>query len=343
MKALLARIVFLAAALAAIPSTAPQASAEPTNYYQMLQGDYWFLLDTGERRRGHLQEIEEDGFSLREDRGITRFIPRQRVDRIHFPGAEVEELTHDLLLDGNLPEARRALRALTLQREAFLPWLTEEQLWPFRQFVPVLLQLEEPDEAISMVGMLRPFLSDPEEIQHMDEQILLAQFQLGNDEFVQREALEHVNRNGPYAPSMLGYYLLIERHLRFSEYEEALWLALQPILFSHQIIPDWLPEIYTRAIQAALALEDDFQVLTLFVEMEERGLPWPEDPATKLINQQAIDILRAWKAQQEKLAAPEESEDGEEPSGPSPFDEEPKKSPEQDLNLPLETVRRLLR
>ncbi|MCC5788479.1 MAG: hypothetical protein JJT75_02510 [Opitutales bacterium] len=265
MNRFLSRFSILALLLTGLAHPLPQASAESTNYYDLLQGDYWFLLDNGDRRRGHLLRIDDQGIELREDRGITRFIALDRIQQIHFPGAEVEEMAGELLAAENFPEARSALRALTLQRELFLPWLTDEQLWPFREFVSLLLHLEEPDEAIATVETLRPFLDDPAELQQLDEQILLAQFQRGNHEYVREEALEHVARNGPYANSMLGYYLLVHQHLGQHEYEEALWLALQPILFSHQIIPDWLPEIYTQALQAALAIEDDFQVLTLFV------------------------------------------------------------------------------
>ena len=68
--------------------------------------------------------------------------------------------------------------------------------------------------------------------------------------------------------------------MRSESFEEALDLALQPIVFASPIPTEKLEHCYAVAIAAALELREREYATTLYREMQERGFKWPESDRT---------------------------------------------------------------
>jgi hypothetical protein len=130
----------------------------------------------------------------------------------------------------------------------------------------------------------------------------------------------------PFDESALGWWILSEVHLAREETEKARWISLQPITFSSQFPKAYLQDCFHVAIESWIE-ESPEQALRLYKQYQDRGFKWPIDkhPQTR----QAITNLTL------SVEAPDQEEESLDPL--SIEEGEPKK----DLNLPLETVRKL--
>lgn len=131
--------------------------------------------------------------------------------------------------------------------------------------------------------------------------------------------------NDPSGESALGWWILSQVHLERKELTKSLWVSLQPITFSSQYPKAYLQECYHVAI-AAWIDESPEDALRLYLEYQSRGYDWPGNQMKDIYARLASLALGA-----------EKSEPIEEPN-PLIIKEG---APEKDLNLPLETVRKL--
>lgn len=131
--------------------------------------------------------------------------------------------------------------------------------------------------------------------------------------------------NDPSGESALGWWILSQVHLERSELTKALWVSLQPITFSSQYPKAYLQECYHVAI-AAWIDESPEEALRLYRDYQSRAYEWPSDQMENVYYRLVSLNLGA-----EKSAPIEE---------PNPLVIE-EGAPEKDLNLPLETVRKL--
>ncbi len=131
--------------------------------------------------------------------------------------------------------------------------------------------------------------------------------------------------NDPSGESALGWWILSQVHLERKELTKALWISLQPITFSSQYPKAYLQECYHVAI-AAWIDESPEEALRLYREYQSRGYDWPDDQMNDLYARLVSLSLEAEKSAPIEDANPLTIEEG---------------APEKDLNLPLETVRKL--
>ena len=313
------------------------------DYHTPLFGEYHIRQDNGRVFSGRFGSLEDGTLTLRDERGFDIPLPMARIDQILFPGEEVEETARSLVEAENWPEARRALHALVEQRRPFQEILQPEQWEPFYALIKVYRAQEDHRRAAALIEEVKPFNEDPERRDFLRENALLTTFALGPREEALQIAREQIAEEGRYGSSALGFYLITRDHLENEQFEQALWLALQPLVFTTPFPQAYRPELYALAIEAALRLEDSSQTLVLLVEMQEQDYSWPSGESYRRTQEEALAVLQQWEeARRQREEAAAAAEDQEENAGPEETLAEEQSPPLEDLNLPLETVRRLL-
>lgn len=311
------------------------ASDDPAELMAQLAGNYDVRLTSGRIISGELSELTDESMTLRQGNASFPFRINQ-IDRIRFPGTSLIESVEEYLAEGNPTAARRLLEAIARQRQPFLSKLTEDQLRPFVQLVDVYLQTDDEERALALIETIRPYLANPVVLQRLNENILTAMFQLGRDEEAAQLARDQILSQGRYGDSSLGFAILTEMHLNRGEAEQALWLALQPIVFSNDYPMTGLARIYGLALEATMSLKDQPQALALLTEMEERGLTWPPEDRFEPVRQWAEQMVEKLARQAGEQAEANQFDEGS-------FANHESIEPKEDLNLPLENIRRLLR
>ena len=142
---------------------------------------------------------------------------------------------------------------------------------------PLVLDSPHPARAIAIIQTLRPQIENPAALRALDDAVLESYQTLELYEEAQPLAEAWIKARKPYGESALGYYVLGAARLRSEAYEEALDLALHPIVFASPIPTDKLAECYAVAVSAALALRERTYAATLYREMQARGFDWPAD------------------------------------------------------------------
>lgn len=329
-------LLLLLAASGGVPGLS--AREDPGDLLSLLQGTYDVRLTTGRVFSGELADLSEERMILRQGNAEFPFRLAQ-IDRIRFPGNSLLESVEEYLAENNPLAASRLLEAMVRQRRPFLPRLIEDQLRPFLLLVEIYLLTDEEMRALELIEEIRPFLTDRQTLAQLDEQIMTAFFQLGRTGEASRMAHEHVRAQGRYGSSALGYALLTELHLQKGEAEAALWLALQPILFSNDLLMQGLDRMYGLALEACMLLDEQAQALALLAEMEDRQITWPTAQRFVPVRDWSREIIEAYARR--KAAA--EAEAANESAPETVHEDHGPLQPKEDLNLPLENIRRLLR
>ncbi len=282
---------------------------------QQLNGPVQLLLANGSRNSGQITHW--DGRELRLeitlDAGQAEMTyAASDIREIVFPGGDYLGLLSEWMQDPDrVDHALELFQAFYEQRGPYLNYLKPADHSLFVEYVRFALQQGQPERAIALVEVLRPIITDPAQIESLDDALLLASFQSGRyEEAVQRaEAwIESAPRAGE---SALGWRILAEIHFRNKNYEACFWTALYPIAFAHQILPDHLDLCYAFAVAAAHENRQLELTERLTQEMSQRGLAWPTQHA----------LLETYRPRAPVPSSEEVSVDPAEPiQNPSPLD-----------------------
>lgn len=202
------------------------------------------------------------------------------IAAIEVPGESYQRLAMELLEAGENMQALELMDLLYQQRKALLPVLPPGESNFFVLYIPLILDSPDPARAIGVSSHLRPQIKNPAALRALDDAVLESYQRLKLfDEAVVR-AKSWVAERNPYDDSALGYYVLGSDHLRRADYETALDLALQPIVFSSLLPTDKLAHCYALAVSAALELREQEYAALLYREMQARGFDWPQSDSS---------------------------------------------------------------
>ena len=232
---------------------------------------------------GHPVNVRKTELDLASAKGAGEIIftfSYDQIETIKVPGESYKSLAMEWLEAGMDEEALDLMHLLFQQRRALLHILPPSESNFFVLYVELILDSDDPTRTLAVSARLRPQIVNPDAIEALDSAILESYQRLEFYEDALPMAKVAVAKKRPYGKSALGYYVLGCDHLRRAEYEAALDLALQPIVFASLIPTDKLAHCYALAVSAAYELREKAQAALLYAEMIERGFSWPENDST---------------------------------------------------------------
>lgn len=259
---------------------------------------------------------------------VSYLFPKDRIRSIDFFDAEQMEAGMEALSHGQYEAAVEALKPVHRQRSPFLRLYPLEALAePSLALGEALFQTGRFIEAVGVAGVLLGVDFAKPRIHAKSNQLLLRSFfKLERWEETEILAKRWCENHDPAADSALGWWILGEAHLAAEDWKAARWIGLLPIAFSSQYPKPYLEECYPVVIQSWISEGNTEKALQAYREFLGRKLTWPEDKA---------DL----RASLEGMLG--ERDSVHDPSSFDPALEIPQGGPEKDLNLPLESVRKI--
>ncbi|MDA0347252.1 MAG: hypothetical protein O3C43_03750 [Verrucomicrobia bacterium] len=252
---------------------------------------------------------------------------KENLAGIEFLDAENLEDGLEAYGNGQYQVAITFLESIHRSRSPFLKIYPKEEFAdPSLVLGSAYLKIERFAEAAGLAGtLLNLKFEDPGIHDQANELLLMAYFGLRRWDETEILAKRWCENHDPADETALGWWILSEVHLAREELEKARWISLQPITFSSQYPKAYLQECFHVAIAAWIETSPE-QALQLYRQYQDRGYVWPEG------KQREIQLkLTGLGLRVEDEPTQEESKSLEIEEG----------QPEKDLNLPLETVRKL--
>lgn len=239
-------------------------------------------LSNGQTIPGHSIDVSGDLIQIASAKGAGEVIYTfnvNEVEQLTIPGESYKTLAVEWLESGETENAFELMQLLYLQRVKILPLLPAAESHFFIYYIDLILKSPKPARAIAIANVLRPQISNKAALNALDDAILDSYNTLQLYKEARPLTQAWLEQRSPYGDSALGYYIHSADLLRSENYEAALDCALQPIVFSTPTPPAKLEHCYAAAISAAIGLRDKAYALTLYDEMQERRLIWPDaDP-----------------------------------------------------------------
>ena len=245
---------------------------------------------------------------------------------IEFLDAEIVEDGLDAFEQNQFEATINNLESIHRNRSPFFKLLPVNALAePSLVLGKAYLEMNRFADATGVAGvLLGNDFSDPEITTQANEMRLLAFFGLERWDETEVLAKRWCADHEPFDESALGWWILGEVHLAREDYEKARWISLQPITFSSQYPKEYLQNCFHVAIASWLDESPD-EALKLYQDYQGRGYTWPEDHHLEVKLKMATLALSVEpeEVEEEELLTIDEG------------------TPKKDLNLPLETVRKL--
>ncbi|MEM9227198.1 MAG: hypothetical protein AAGA45_04445 [Verrucomicrobiota bacterium] len=226
---------------------------------QALTGEVVVITSDGQEHIGNELYWHNDSLVLNKQVGdgqVSFQFPRTRIELVRLPGKSS---------DATLAEMEMHYQ----QCEPFLELLPRRDRLAFVKLVNNAYASGDDTLAVGVALRLSVCIEDLDTQHHLRDAILLGYARLELDEELQTSARQQPTR---YSDSALGAYLLARRAYLMQDYETALKLALEPVVFSSQYPMAYLGEAYALAILAAEALDEGAYAAALRLEAEQRLL-----------------------------------------------------------------------
>lgn len=256
---------------------------EHATIYRELQEPIQVKLKNKRTIPGHSINVSGDTLQIGTSEGAGEIIftfKTDEVDSFSIPGESYKTLVVEWIESGETEKALELIELLYMQRVQLIPLLPPSESNFFTYYIDLILDSDNPARAIAVTEVLRPQIESPAALRALDDAILESYHNLELYDEALPLAQAWVASRTPYSKSALGYYVLGTAALRTESYNEALDLALQPIVFSSPITNEKIAHCYAVAVSAALGLREKDYAIILYKEMLERELSWPENDTT---------------------------------------------------------------
>lgn len=240
-------------------------------------------LENGQTIEGNPISVTGEQLQLASAEGAGEIVftfKHNEIESIEIPGEEYKSLAIEWMEADESEKALELMDLLYQQRKTLLDVMPTSESNFFVLYIQLILDSPDPARAIGASVRLRRNISNPKALRALDDAILESYHRLELFEEAIPLAETWVKERTPYGESALGYHVLGCEHLRRAEYETALDLALQPIVFSSLLPTDKLAHCYALAISAAFELRERDYAALLFKEMRARGFVWPKRDST---------------------------------------------------------------
>ncbi|TVR49888.1 MAG: hypothetical protein EA425_11065 [Puniceicoccaceae bacterium] len=325
-------LLFLLAAVVAGSPFAPAASGSSIPRVDLLEAEARVETTLGRTYHGRLWGYRDDRLYLRiaDGAGFVEigFTPAE-VRRFQFPGTEIAREASEAAADGRWHEALPVLNRLVDQRRPYLPFW-EDDSWNL--LADLINGFEATGNAIDSLAYAGIFLGEftpPRLVPLLRRAQLVASHALGLREEAEAIATEWIEQVPPGPASAIPAAILAGMALEAGVPEQALWIALQPVVFAEGVSDRQLILCQAVAARAALEAGHHGTARALFNELLELGLDWPSEPGLE-------EAARALAADRPPLAAASGRPDERELPEFAPLPAAP------DLHYELRQVRKLL-
>lgn len=275
--------LLLAATTPAISWSAGIPPEQRAAIYQELQAPVQITLANRRSLMGHSIRVDGEQIIVGTSEGAGEAIFTFQLDdigQLEIPGESYKAVALEWMQSGENEKALELFELLYQQRVNMIPLLPPSESHFFIYYAQLVLKSPKPARAIGITAKLRPQIENSKALAAIDDAILQSYHQLELHEQAVPLAQKWVAQRDPYGSSALGYYVLGCAKLRDQDYESALDLALQPIVFTSPIPTKNLAHCYAVAISAAFGLREPDYAQTLFAEMQAQQLQWPESDRT---------------------------------------------------------------
>ena len=287
------------------------------------------ITTPGKVYRGWLDGYRNNRVRLRiaADRGevIYQFAPDE-IRSLVFPDADRAEEAVNTAESILRSDRLATLEEVWAGRAGYLPALDRSNRAPLLAYAEGLLAHGRPLEAIARARRLSGLDLDETETERMTAVILLGYEAAGLHQEAAVLAENWCRTHRPSGPSVIGWAVLVRQGLRDEDWESVLWLGLHPVAFGYDAGAVGLDDCYAGIISASLKADDAANAVTLFNEMQERGIEWPDHEP---LYADALRLIETALVQERPAEVPT-------------LDDEPAGPPIPDPWLTLEAVRRVL-
>ncbi len=259
---------------------------------------------------------------------VSYLFRKEKIQSIDFFDAEQIEEGLEAFSQGQYEAAVEVLKPVHRQRSPFLRLYPLEALAePSLALGEALFQTGRFIEAVGLASTLLGVDFAKARMQAKSNQLILRSFfKLERWEETEILAKRWCENHNPAEDSALGWWILGEAHLAAEDWKTARWISLLPITFSSQYPKPYLEQCYPVVIQSWMSEGNPKKALRAYREFLGRKLAWPEEKA-------------ALQASMEEMLG--EQDQVFDPSPSDPALEISQGPPEMDLNLPLESVRKI--
>ncbi|MEO0508412.1 MAG: hypothetical protein AAF065_00960 [Verrucomicrobiota bacterium] len=257
-----------------------QESPSVNNVRQVLQGPLTIGLESGQSQTGMVSDWDGTTLKLRVSLGggaAEMTFPASEIQGIRFPGSKYKQLLPDWKdSPERVEDVFELYRAFYQQQGPYLSLLSQRDLGIFIDYADFALLNNKPLRAVAIIDLIKPFIEDESIRVQLEENLLLAFFDGGMKEEAEEEARKWIQKAKPAGNSALGWRLLAELHFQNEDFERAFWTAMHPVAFSNQMPMAHLDVCYALAILSAEELRLKEEPQRLAVEMQKRGMKWPD-------------------------------------------------------------------
>ncbi len=169
------------------------------------------------------------------------------------------------------------LERLVRAREPYIGLLSESEEILFAMLVESYIGSGRIADALDWAKLWRVKLKSAEAIRRIEELQILGAWSLGDAEEAAFYSRRWLDRANSAKETALPWATLAEVAIEEGNVEHALWLALNPIVFSFPDNPRFLDRAYETAIFAATQLDRQRFAAQLYSDMKDRNLSWPID------------------------------------------------------------------
>ncbi len=219
------------------------------------------------------------------------------IKRILFSDSTSKEEAIDQYPTSDPFQATTLLEKLARKRLPYMDLLSHSDELLFAMLLESYIQSGRADDALDRAKLWRTKLKSTEIVDQIDELQIIAAKNAGHLDEAIFYSKRWIDSGKPARETALPWSTLAEKSLNEGEIEEALWLALNPIVFTHPNTPRFLENAYEIAVFSAYQLDDLDYALQLYTDMKLRKLSWPIDSEranilTKLENLQTTQTSR---------------------------------------------------
>ena len=185
------------------------------------------------------------------------------------------------------------LESLVRKRLPYLDLLSPSDETLFAMLLESYIQSGRASDALDRAKLWRTKLRANEVIDQLDELQIVAAKNIGNLEEAVFYSKRWIDSGKSAVQTTLPWCILAEKSLNEGQIEDALWLALNSIVFTHPNAPRFIETAYEIAVFSAYQLNEFEYALQLYTDMKLRKLNWPIDSdkadiLTKLENHETI-------------------------------------------------------
>jgi hypothetical protein len=282
MKGTLTALLIMLASLVCA-SAAAERDTSLNAIREVLRGPVEIVLQNGVQYTGRIDAFDGESLDLavataaRGEAVLT--FDKGQIQRLRFPGEAYRETLVRWMEDPTrVADALALFRAFYEQQALYFDLLSESALSLFIEYARFALRNNEPIVAVAVAEEIRPRLQSAATRRRLDDTLVLGFLRAGLDDEAAEAARVWIREADPAGDTALGWRVLAEIHMQAETFEDALWIALQPVAYASAMPMEHLASCYAMAIVSALELRHNDMARRLYLEMIERELSWPGSP-----------------------------------------------------------------